>query len=449
MHGQCPARTSGAPLATRPAPPPAHSFMASAAPLASHAENGSHIVSARLQTVRHGRWRGGHIRNIPRIRLCDLVKRLHLSNEKYIFMRGFAGCSDGISAKTPEASDRIPDERPGMHLKKTKRNGRVYLSVVQNYREGNATKTRTIETIGYADAYESEFDDPIAHFEAYVAELNEQRRAKRGRIEFSFPRDCVIDADCTESARWGISIALAYLDALEAKRAHNAWRLRPAQTATKHTGSRAAARRAFEVFAAERVLHASPKHETWERRASFPRRCDFAIDEAYRALSVIAAADGRIARAMRAAYERIRSESCAACRARALYWERSLSTTSMTSTRRRNRNAERPTCRMPGHGARRRRHARRISPDRRKPRCGRRAQPGARRQRKPRRAVGSYWWQDDFRTPTPSCARLRRRETASSCTAPLKPPSRACATGSSTNGATPPADRETTASSRA
>lgn len=229
-------------------------------------------------------------------------------------MRGFAGCSDGISAKTPEASDRIPDERPGMHLKKTKRNGRVYLSVVQNYREGNATKTRTIETIGYADAYESEFADPIAHFDAYVAELNEQRRAKRAPIEFSFPRDCVIDADCTESARWGISIALAYLDALEAKRAITPGDSTCANRKEAHREV-AAARRAFEVFAAERVLHASPKHETWERRASFPRRCDFAIDEAYRALSVIAAADGRIARAMRAAYERIRPDhaplSCA------------------------------------------------------------------------------------------------------------------------------------------
>lgn len=235
-----------------------------------------------------------------------------------------------------------------MHLKKTKRNGRVYLSVVQNYREGGTTKTRTIETIGYADAYADEFADPLAHFEAYVAELNARRRAQRAPIEFAFPRECTIDANHTESARWGAAIALAYLDALEAKRGiprpadeseardacdvrnacgiQGAGTARSARNAVKKKGRNgtaatpseqnpapsrsdaSAARRALEVFAAERMLHASPKHETWERRDSFPRPCDFPIDEAYRVLPVIAANDERIARTMRAAYERIRPD---------------------------------------------------------------------------------------------------------------------------------------------
>ena len=42
-----------------------------------------------------------------------------------------------------------------MHLKKTKRGERVYLSVVQNYREGGKTKTKTIESIGYVDQFKS------------------------------------------------------------------------------------------------------------------------------------------------------------------------------------------------------------------------------------------------------------------------------------------------------
>ena len=42
-----------------------------------------------------------------------------------------------------------------MHLKKTKRGERVYLSVVQNYREGGKTKTKTIESIGYVDQFTS------------------------------------------------------------------------------------------------------------------------------------------------------------------------------------------------------------------------------------------------------------------------------------------------------
>ncbi|WP_417753608.1 hypothetical protein [Slackia sp.] len=204
-----------------------------------------------------------------------------------------------------------------MHLKKTKRNGRVYLSIVQNYRENGTTKTRTIETIGYADAYAGDYDDPIAHFEARVAIMNEERRAGQSAIEFSFPPNCTIDANRTESARWGVAIALAYLDAIEAKRgiepvARNEQqrvvceKIEQEERVKPPHNDSSIARRSFEIFAVERMLHASPKHETWERRESFPRPCDFPIDEAYRALPLIAHADERIARSMRMAYERIR-----------------------------------------------------------------------------------------------------------------------------------------------
>ncbi len=197
-----------------------------------------------------------------------------------------------------------------MHLKKTKRNGRVYLSIVQNYRENGATKTKTIETIGYADAYADVYPDPIAHFEDYTARLNEEQRRKAAPIEFSFPRDCTIDANRDEAARWGAGLALAYLDALEAKKPL-------VERLSKRDVEDDAVRtdRVFELFAAERVLHAAPKRETWERCASFPRQCPFTLVEAYQALPAIAAHDRAIATRMRAAYERIRPDhaplSCA------------------------------------------------------------------------------------------------------------------------------------------
>lgn len=241
-------------------------------------------------------------------------------------MRGFAGYKQNKSrhSKTspPKRTPRIASRKAAMHLKKTKRNGRIYLSIVQNYRENGTTKTRTIETIGYADAYANDYDDPIEHFEARVAAMNEERRASRSAIEFAFPPNCAIDANRTESARWGVAIALAYLDAIEAKRG-----IEPAACNERQQASRGkikterrtktsrndsfTAQRTFEVFAVERMLHASPKHETWERRESFPRSCDFPIDEAYRVLPLIAHADERISRSMRTAYERIRPNHAA------------------------------------------------------------------------------------------------------------------------------------------
>ena len=186
-----------------------------------------------------------------------------------------------------------------MHLKKTKRNGRVYLSLVQNYREGGSTKTRTVETIGYADAYAGVYADPIAHFEAYAQRLNAERKRAEAPIAFSLARSCTIDEKQAESARWGVGLALAYLDALGAKRA------------LRHGSESADAEQTecvFELFAAERIVHAAPKRETWERRASFPRTCDFTLAEAYRALPAIARAARPSAERMRASFERIRPD---------------------------------------------------------------------------------------------------------------------------------------------
>ena len=54
-----------------------------------------------------------------------------------------------------------------MFLKKDKKsNGRIYLSIVEGYRESTTGKTkhRKVKSLGYVDELEKEFDDPISHF---------------------------------------------------------------------------------------------------------------------------------------------------------------------------------------------------------------------------------------------------------------------------------------------
>ena len=185
-----------------------------------------------------------------------------------------------------------------MHLKKTRRNGRIYLSVVQNSREGGRTRTKTIESIGYVDTLEKTYSDPIAHFQAYVESLNEQRRAQNPPIELRFAADSKIDPDHVASARWGCAIALAYLDALGV---HDYFDARAG-----HRGFPPHAGRIFELLASERIIHVASKRESWERRASFPRPCNFSLTEVYQALPCFAAHDEGLIRAMNAAYRRIR-----------------------------------------------------------------------------------------------------------------------------------------------
>ena len=101
-----------------------------------------------------------------------------------------------------------------MHLKVQKRGGREYLSVVQNYRQDGKTRTRTVETIGYADSYADRFDDPVAHFRAYVDQLNERAALQQRPIELSFAHDDAIGDAIAPPARLGAAIALGCLDAI-------------------------------------------------------------------------------------------------------------------------------------------------------------------------------------------------------------------------------------------
>lgn len=167
-----------------------------------------------------------------------------------------------------------------MHLKIQHRQGRAYLSVVQSYRQDGKVKTRTIETIGYADAFADQFDDPIAHFQSYVDQLNKSAIEQRQPIELSFESDDTIDLEARPTARLGASIALGCLDALGIS---TFFRSRAGREGVpEHAG------RIFEMLACERMMHATSKRESWTARTSFPRTCDFTFEEVYRALSYFA-----------------------------------------------------------------------------------------------------------------------------------------------------------------
>ena len=184
-----------------------------------------------------------------------------------------------------------------MRLKIQKHKGREYLSVVQNYRQGGKTKTRTIETIGYADAFAASYDDPIAHFRAYVDQLNEDEAARKRPIELSFAHDDSIASAETPSARLGAGMALGCLDAIGVR---DFFRARSGRE-----GFRAHEGRVFEMLATERMMHATSKRESWTARASFPRACDFSFEDVYAALPCFAREETHLDAAFLRSWSRI------------------------------------------------------------------------------------------------------------------------------------------------
>jgi len=69
-----------------------------------------------------------------------------------------------------------------VYLRKSfsKLTGRTYLSISHGYRDTDGkSRHKTIQKIGYLDALQKEFDDPIAHFTAVAAEMEKERLANK------------------------------------------------------------------------------------------------------------------------------------------------------------------------------------------------------------------------------------------------------------------------------
>ena len=76
-----------------------------------------------------------------------------------------------------------------LHLKIGKSGGRDYLSIVRGYWDPLAkrSRTKTVESLGYLDRLSELYDDPIAHFNVVVAQMNTE--AEKEQHLFSFKAD--------------------------------------------------------------------------------------------------------------------------------------------------------------------------------------------------------------------------------------------------------------------
>lgn len=77
-----------------------------------------------------------------------------------------------------------------MYLKKiTKKNpDRIYLIIAESYRdkETKKSKSRTIQSLGFLDELEKNFENPIAHFTKIVKEMNDEISLKNAPLQISY-----------------------------------------------------------------------------------------------------------------------------------------------------------------------------------------------------------------------------------------------------------------------
>jgi hypothetical protein len=168
-----------------------------------------------------------------------------------------------------------------MHLRKlfNSKTGRTYLSIVQSYRDKDTKKTRakTIESLGYLDVLEKEYDDPVAFFETKVKQMNNQQASDKFAITLRIRSEERIQKDATNRKNFGYA-ALS-------KIYHDLGIHTFLINRQRHSKENYNANSIMKLLVFARLLYPASKKKTYENKEVFFEKTDFSLDDVYRCLS--------------------------------------------------------------------------------------------------------------------------------------------------------------------
>jgi len=168
-----------------------------------------------------------------------------------------------------------------MYLKKsTARHGRVYLSIAEgNYDPGTKrTKTVNIQKIGYLDELMKEHADPIAHYSAIVAEMNQIRETDKTALTLSVGSAHRVEPNSRKN--FGYVVLSVLYHELEI---HRFFANRQQSLKVEYNINAI-----MRLLVFSRLICPGSKKKAYQEREQFFERSDFSISDMYRALSKIA-----------------------------------------------------------------------------------------------------------------------------------------------------------------
>lgn len=166
-----------------------------------------------------------------------------------------------------------------MFLKKDKKlNGRIYLSIVEGFREPGTgkTKQRKVKSLGYLDELEGEYDDPIAFFTELAKEMSRDAREKELPLNFSFSPNETIDSSSVLRKNLGFSVLSYFYHNLGLDRFFvNRQRSLDIGYSLNHI---------FQMLVYSRVLIPSSKKASFETMDNYFLDFKFSMNHIYKAL---------------------------------------------------------------------------------------------------------------------------------------------------------------------
>lgn len=166
-----------------------------------------------------------------------------------------------------------------MFLKKDKKpNGRIYLSIVEGYREPTTGKTkhRKVKTLGYVDDLEKEFDDPISHFKELAKQMTLEANEDNIPLNFSFSSGETIDSSSVLRKNLGFVALSFFYHKLDINKFFI--------NRQRNLNIKYSLNNIFQLLVYSRALNPCSKKEVFETRDNLFLDVDFGINDLYRSL---------------------------------------------------------------------------------------------------------------------------------------------------------------------
>lgn len=169
-----------------------------------------------------------------------------------------------------------------MFLKKTpNKSGRINLAIVDGYydKATKKTKHKVIESLGYLDELEKQYDDPIDYFTKRAKKLTEEKKAKQAPINFTFydsDRLCVGD---NLRKNFGYAALSKIYHELELDKFLN--------NRQRHTKESYDANTIMKMLVYSRILAPASKKSSFDHREMFFEKTNYSLDDVYRCLSFL------------------------------------------------------------------------------------------------------------------------------------------------------------------
>ena len=159
----------------------------------------------------------------------------------------------------------------------SKKTDRTYLQIVHGYRDkAGKSKRKVIQSLGYLDELEKEYDDPIAHF-TQVAKQMEAERLENSQIAITIDTSKKIDRNNENRKNFGHVVFSKIYHELELDRFFN--------NKQRHENFKFNSNSIMKVLLFARLLYPCSKRATVEIKDRFFDKADFTLDDVYDSLT--------------------------------------------------------------------------------------------------------------------------------------------------------------------